>query len=458
MLEFLEKKETKIVAITISIILLIILVMVLFNQNNLKQTKNSLEHEAGQELVFDAKDYFDVDEETAEAIAFDTSKVNANKVGEYEATATYKNKSYSIQVKVVDTTAPKVDFACRYVFTNDAANTDFTEVFESVTDASECTAKLIRYEYSENLSVMGEKALKSLTDKINTAAKDDELKNLGIADVPTVPGIYHGVVEIMDEHGNATYEEVYVILDQTGAKIEDVEDKTITVSSENLSTEPVVDKSEYKITDNVDGKIAADDIICELELRDEAKHEWIVHVSYTDRAGNKSKADFLIIVKEGETESTQTGNDGTSNNGGATSNQGSNIGNSGSSNQGSNSNTGNNTNMETDNKPTNNQDVSTWVPTDDEDDISPSEQKVIDAGYGNVVKFDTGNYGVLMKNSEHTINGKGGFEILDEYLASLDLCSTNMSGGWIDEDNGWYMFIAKDVHELITSDEEEFWD
>ena len=184
-MNILEKKETKIAAIAVSFILVIFLVVMLFNQNNLKQIKNSLEHEAGQELVLRAQDYFDVDEKIAEEITFDTSKVNTNAVGEYEASAVYKGKMYTVQVKVVDTTAPKVDFSCRYIFTNDVTKADLTYMLKSVRDASEYSVKLIRFERSGNLGLMDEKAIKSYTDKINTVASEEELKSMGTADIPT---------------------------------------------------------------------------------------------------------------------------------------------------------------------------------------------------------------------------------------------------------------------------------
>ncbi|MBQ2901135.1 MAG: hypothetical protein IJE49_04750 [Agathobacter sp.] len=376
---------------------------------------------------------------------------------------------------VVDTTAPKADFAHRYVFTNDAANADFTGMFESIRDASECTIKLIRFERSGNLGLMDEKALKSLTDKINTMATEDELKSIGNEEIPTEEGVYRAVMEIMDAHGNAAYEEIVLVLDKTGAKIEEAADKVVMVSKEKLSAEPDVDKSEYEITDNVDGKIAADNIVCELELRDADKHEWLVHVSYVDRAGNESKATFLITVKEdaapgiqsgnanagngGTTNNTgnstpgNTGNGNTSGNGGASSNTGNTVNNSNSGN----GSTGNTTNTEADKNPSNNQDTSTWVPTEDEHDISPYEQMVIDAGYGNVVDFGDGDYAVLT-HSDGYVNGKHGFEILTEYLESKGLYSSNMSGGFIDSRYDWYMYIAKDVQELITEDDEGYWD
>ena len=443
MLEFLEKKETKIAAMAIAVILVIIFVIMLFQQNTVKQTKNSLEHEAGEELVLEAKDFFAAEEDILAEMKIDASEVNANRVGEYEATATYKSKKYTIDVKVVDTTAPKVTFAHRYVFANDAANVDLSDMLESTLDASECTVKLVRFERKENLGVMDEKALKTFTDAINTYAKAEELQALGTTDIPTEEGVYRAVLEVADAHGNVTYEEIVLILDKTGAKIEDVADKTITVSADKLSEEPTVDKSEYTINDNVDGKIAADDITCQLELRDEAKHEWLVHVSYVDRAGNESKATFLIIVKEGS--ATQNGNGGTSN-------QGGNSGNGGSSNQGG------NTNSDTNKKPVNNQDISSWDPSDyDENEINPYQQIIIDAGYGNVVDWGDGTYSVLV-HKDLTANGKNGREILEEYLAERDLEIVKSQAGIIDEANDWYVYAVYEVRELITPDEDEFWD
>ena len=532
-MNILEKKETKLAAIAVGIILIIFMAVTLFNQNNLKQTRDSLVHEAGQELVFNVKDYFDVDDEAAAEITFDASKVNTTATGEYEATANYKGKKYTIKVTVVDTTAPKVTFAHRYVFANDAANVDFASMFESVTDASESTAKLIRFERKGNLSVMDEKALKSLTDEINTYEEVEDLKAIGTADVPTEEGIYRAVMEIADVHGNAAYEEIVLVLDKTGAKIEDTPDKVIKVSKDELSGTPAIDKSEYSISDNVDGKIAADDIMCELELRDEAKHEWLVHVSYTDRAGNESKADFLIKVEEGTQSEIQSGSNGgvtttpdsgknessnqgantgtntgnstgngtgnntgntnsseqtqnqgttpstkptpdTGNSGnGGTTNQGGNTGNSGTTNQGGNTDNSGSTSQ---NKPTYSgkydvelipqEDGSFYVNTsgdewektpewEEEDHISPYEQAVIDAGYGKVVDFGNGQYAVLT-HGDGLVNGKSGGDILREYLAGKDLEPQNVSGGWINSDNDWYWYIARNVREKDPM--EDYWE
>ena len=187
----------------------------------------------------------------------------------------------------------------------------------------------------------------------------------------------------------------------------------------------------------MDGYIPGDKLTYEVTCRDEAKHEWIVKVSYIDRAGNESKAEFLIIVKEG---SSSNGGSGSQNNGGTS------VG-GGSSNGGSNSNT--------QQKPSNNQDISTWVPSDDETEISPYMQMLIDAGYGNVVDWGDGEYGVLVHKG-YSVNGKYGYDILKEYLTARGLDIVSAQGGIIDEANDWYYYEVLKVREIDPS--ENYWE
>lgn len=383
-----------------------------------KQTNDTITHEAGQELVINATEHFNVDEKKAAKFEFDTSAVDVNKVGTYEVAATYKNKDFTLTVNVVDTTAPMIEFASRCVFTNDLVNTDFTNALEGVYDASEYTTKLIRFEEYGNLEVMDENAVKSLTDKIPVPCIKEELEVIGTEDVPEEPGIYRSVLEIKDVHGNTRLEEVYVVYDTTGARIEDVADKTVRVAKEDLDKEPEINKKDYTITDNVDGKIHSDDITCELELRDEDKHEWLVHVSYTDRAGNESKADFLIIVKEKSSNSSKKEESNTDNKteGSASSSSTS------SSNKGS-----------------------TSVSTTEEITYEyPHIEAALQAGIGNVV-YVNGIYCVC-GDSNGYINGTLGIQYLDNYLLSMGLFSTDVSGGMANE--SYTYFMAMNVQTL----------
>lgn len=422
------KHKTKILA-GVFLLLLIALIIFAFNfieQNTLKQTNDSYTHEVGTKLTLNVSDFFDADEEKAAQISFDTSAVDTDTVGEYMVTASFKNKTFEIKVSVTDTTSPKVDFTARYLFTNDMNTIAFDDMIKNISEHSKWTAKLTRFEKYENLSRLNEKDLKDLTDTIPLPCDSYELSRLGTEEIPTEEGIYRAVMEISDEYGNASLEEIMVIYDATGARIEDTPDKTIYVDKEDLGKEPEIDKKDYILTDNVDGTIKEEDIQCELELRDADKHEWLVHVSYTDRAGNNSKAVFLITVKEKQKETPNTNAGGTppgpTNNGDTT---------------------------QPDNQAGNTPEV--------KDEYTPSQQKVINAGYGNVVQLDATTYAVLT-HGDGLINGQEGNLYLRAYLEQLGLEPTNVSGGWIDSNNDWYCYVANNVHEKITPDDEEFWD
>lgn len=424
------KSKKKILTIIMVVLLIIIGIgaITLFTQNTLTQTNGNYILEAGQKISLNASNFFDADEEKASQITFDTSAVDTDTVGEYIAIANFKNKTFEIKVSVVDTTAPEVKLSSRYVFTNNMEHTSLDNLFTEVSELSEWSAKLIRYEKYGNLKLLDDKALKSLTDSL-VPYDATELSSLGTDEVPTEPGIYRALLEVTDIYGNSTLEEIYVIYDTTGARIDDTPDKTVYVEKEDLDKAPEIDKSDYFITDNVDGKITNEDIQCELKLRNAEKHEWLVHVSYTDRAGNDSKADFLIIVKEKQTTTA-------SNNGGSTTPSG---------------------NGETTPSDTGSGNVGDGSSQELVNELSPSQQKVVNAGYGIVVQLDSGDYAVLT-HGDGCVNGKGGGDILREYLAEKGLVPQNVSGGWIDSNNDWYCWVAKNITEPVTPDDEAFWD
>lgn len=340
-----------------------------------------------------------------------------------QTTLTQTNDSYTHEVET-DTTAPKVDFTTRYLFTNDMNTIALDDMIKNVSEDSDWTAKLIRFEKYKNLSELDEKNLKELTDTIPLPCDSYELSRLGMEEMPTEEGIYRVVMEISDEYGNASLEEIMVIYDATGARIEDTPDKTIYVDKEDLDKEPEIDKKDYILTDNVDGTIKEEDIQCELELRDAEKHEWLVHVSYTDRAGNNSKAVFLIIVKEKQKETP-------------------------------NNNAGSTTPGPTNNGDTTQPDNQAGSTPEVKDELNPSEQALINAGIGVVVQLDATTFAVL-SDANGLINGQDGGLFLIDYLASLKL-EGSISGGWLPNAD-YYCYTANNVYEKITPDDEEFWD
>ena len=371
----------------------------------------------------------------------------------------------------LDTPVPRVKFTNRYIITNDLENPNLDNVIASVSDASEWTAKLVRFEHKGNLDVLDEKALKSLTDSIPLPSLVLEMNTLGTTDIPTEQGIYRAVLEVADAHGNKALEEVYVIYDTTGATINEVADKTVRVEKEDLDKKPEIDKSEYGALDNVDGHIDEELLTYKLELRDEDKHEWLVHVSYTDRAGNKSSDEFLITVKEKSSESknentsnsgsnhTQSSDNGNSNAGNTNNNSQNNTENN-STNTDNSSNADNSTSVD---KPSNNVDNTNagYDPMDTNRDgfvsedevmgyITPEKQACIDAGYGVVCEFNGGEwYAVLAPNGDDIQYG----QLLLDYLEERNLEADNVVGCWINSENNWYWYTATGIHELIGEDD-----
>ena len=423
----------------------------LFQNKQITQTTDEMMIEVGQELVLKGRDFFDTKEENYEKIVFYTEDVNMERVGLYEVKATFGKQTFSIQVHVQDTKAPIVTFARKYLFTCDVQNTDnILDMMEDIYELSEFTMHFVRFEKQENLRELNIKEMEQLTEKMENLCNTERLRITGTEEIPEEEGIYWAVLEVADMYGNVTYETVVLILDKTGAYIEEVPDKEIMVDVEDLNKEPQINKEDYKIVDNVDGKIAVEDLKFEVELIDKEKHEWMVHVCYIDRAGNESRGDFLVVVKErqkvkieqmekNEKEEYMEKHNLAKNQENASKNDEQDINES-----------------QKVKKPDNrkNQNENEWKPTDDENDISPWEQKVIDAGYGNVVDFGDGAYGVLTHKDGY-VNGKHGGEILKEYLADCGLEAQNISGGVIDEENDWRWYIADNIRS--TSKEGNEW-
>lgn len=333
---------------------------------------------------------------------------------------------------IIDTVTPKVELSTHVLFTNDMKKTDASALLTNAEEASEYTMKFIRFEKQGVLSTLDMYAVNKLEESVTDFRTKEEALMVGIEEIPTQPGIYRSVLEVADVHGNAVYKEVYVVLDKTGAIINDVEDMVVSVPAEKLGEKPILDRTIYKGYDEVDGILASDDFVIEVRLKDETKHEWTVTVAYTDRAGNESKREFLITQEE-ERKQTIEGNE-----------------------QKQNDDANTNENKETINTeydPCDTNKDGTVSGDEEARYITPEKQACIDAGYGVVVEMNGGEwYAVLMKNIEYTIDGKDGFDILHQYLKEKRLGTNQIGGGIINSDNQWYWFTAREIYELPDDD------
>ena len=215
-----------------------------------KQIKDSVTIEAGEELSLEAEDFFD----STDGITFDTTDVDTSKVGEYEVTATYKNKEYSIMVSVKDTTAPEFELVQDSIVTNDVGSLDAESLIASVEDVSKTTAEL----------------------KFDEESKED--------------GDYTASVVVTDEYGNSSEKSISVAVDTTAPAINGVKDETV-------SAEPTVDSLHYTAEDSRDGEVSV-----ETSIEKTGDNEYTVTAVAKDEAGNEAKETAtLTLVEEKKT-------------------------------------------------------------------------------------------------------------------------------------------------------------
>lgn len=230
-----------------------------------KQINDSVTIEAGEELSLEAEDFFD----STDGVTFDTTDVDTSKVGEYEVTATYKKESYTITVKVEDTTAPEFELAQDSVVTNDLESLEAESLVKSIEDVSDTTAEL----------------------KFDEEPKED--------------GDYTASVVVTDEYGNSSEKSISVAVDTTAPTISGVENET--VKQADVTAEPTIDFSKYSAEDSRDGAVE-----CETSMEKTGDKEYTVTVTATDEAGNVATETAVVKVEASTMNSSKSAGSGKS--------------------------------------------------------------------------------------------------------------------------------------------------
>lgn len=416
--------------LSMALVITLIVSIMLTGQSKyrLKKDKMIIEYGLVSELVLDPADFFWVKDDEVDEITFDVSKVDLTRVGTYEVYAYRGGKEFVIQVIIEDTIAPIVTFKEKYIFTNDISKLkDFSSMFESVEESSEYTVKLIQFEKEYDLSEMDNNVLKELSRKL----QDGEMISIGTMTTPTKEGVYRSILAIEDEHGNVTHEEIFVILDTIGAQIEEVEDLVVYVESKSkLSEKPEIVVSRYKAFDNVDGNLKGEDLKIELKERNKEKHEWLTCISYADRAGNITSAEFLITVKlRMETSSTNTNVEDTMKESAFGVTQSGYY----------------------DSIDKNKDGIISQQ--EGNDYMSPDKQACLNEGLGKVVSFNNGEY-YMVATLIDGHNGVRGTEILYNYISSMGFNGQIVSHS---SDSNYIWYIAYDLYKPITEKDQGFW-
>lgn len=242
------------VAITVGI--------VIFNQKPELAT-STVTIEAGEEFKPEAKDFFKGNH--SGDVKIDTSKVDTDKVGEYEATATYKKHNYTITVKVEDTTAPTITAKSEDpVYTKDVTAVN-AEDYVTVEDVSDTTVAFTGYQKMDSL--------------------DAEPATEATATVPEEEGFYKATITATDKSGNESDTAVTLVYDKTAPTIEGLADGT-------TESDPTEDSIQCTATDAIDGAV---DVTKSIEKTGD--NQYTVTAKATDKAGNEATQTATITVQ-----------------------------------------------------------------------------------------------------------------------------------------------------------------
>ena len=321
--------------------------------------------ELGYELNTDVAAYV-ADADIAVETTIDFGAVDVSKLGTYTAVVTYKDQTASLEVDVVDTTAPEAEVVNQVTVgvdeplyvedvltsvteltgnvmaTFDDLADESTEATEEV-EATEGVEAAKDVETTEDMEVTEEVEATGASEDMETFVLDDVTVTNDAIVFNTV-GEYSVGLTLADESGNSKQVEVPVLVG-TEPTFLGIEDLTVTTGAEDvdyLSGVTATDSNGNDLTD----KIACDDSKVDLSLAGEYEITYTVTdengftakqtAKVTVADGKTSKKDTKSATTKSETTKAETGSTNSSN--GGSSNSGSS--NSGNSNSGS-SNSGN---------------------------------------------------------------------------------------------------------------------
>lgn len=256
------KKKVIAGIIGIAAIIAITVGIVIVNQKPELAT-SSVTIEAGEEFKPEAKDFFKG--KHSGDVKIDTSKVDTDKVGEYEASATYKKHNYTITVKVEDTTAPTITAKSEDpVYTKDVTAVN-AEDYVTVEDVSDTTVAFTGYQKMDAL--------------------DAEPATEATAAVPEEEGFYKATITATDKSGNESDTTVTLVYDKTAPTIEGLADGT-------TESDPTEDSIQCTATDAIDGAVEVTK-----SIEKTGDNQYTVTAKATDKAGNEATQTATITVQ-----------------------------------------------------------------------------------------------------------------------------------------------------------------
>ena len=379
------KKKSVVVVLTVTMV--IEMTAVGCGDKQLALATDRVSVELGYELNTDVAAYV-ADADIAVETTIDFGAVDVSKLGTYTAVVTYKDQTASLEVDVVDTTAPEAEVVNQVtvgvdepLYVEDVLTSvieltgNVTATFDDLADES--TDATEEVETTEGVEATdGVEAAKDVettedmevTEEVEATGASEDMETFVLDDVTVTNDaiVFHTVGEysvsltLADESGNSKQVEVPVLVG-TEPTFWGIEDLTVTTGAEDvdyLSGVTATDSNGNDLTD----KITCDDSKADLSLAG----EYEIIYTVTDENGFTAKQTAKVTVADGktakkdgkssstktettktetiktETGSTNSSNSGSSNSGSSNSgNSNSGSSNSGDSNSGS-SNSGDN--------------------------------------------------------------------------------------------------------------------
>ena len=283
--------------------------------------------ELGYELNTDVAAYV-ADADIAVETTIDFGAVDVSKLGTYTAVVTYKDQRASLEVDVVDTTAPEAEVVNQVtvgvdepLYVEDVLTSvteltgnvmaTFDDLADESTDATEEVETTEGVEATEGVETAKDVETTEdmeVTEEIEATGASEDMETFVLDDVTVTNDaiVFHTVDEysvsltLADESGNSKQVEVPVLVG-TEPTFLGIEDLTVTTGAEDvdyLSGVTATDSNGNDLTD----KIACDDSKVDLSLAGEYEITYTV----TDENGFTAKQTPKVTVADGKTSKKDT--------------------------------------------------------------------------------------------------------------------------------------------------------
>ena len=283
--------------------------------------------ELGSELNTDVSAYV-TDADMAAETAIDFGAVDVNKLGSYMAVVTYKDQTASLEVDVVDTTAPEAEVVDQVTVGVDESlyvedvlmsvteltgnvTATFDDLVDESTEATEEVETTEGVEAAEGVEAVEDVETTEgmeVTEEVEATGASEDMETFVLDDVTVTNDaiVFHTVGEysvsltLADESGNSKQVEVPVLVG-TEPTFLGIEDLTVTTGAEDVDYLLGVTATDSNGNDLTD-KIACDDSKVDLSLAGEYEITYTV----TDENGFTAKQTAKVTVADGKTSKKDT--------------------------------------------------------------------------------------------------------------------------------------------------------